>query len=161
MRRILTTATQTGLRPGDLIRLSRQHIDATPAGRRIRLRTNKRKRFASIPVTPAMGAVLDATPRSRALILVSERGRPLTEHRASEGVRQWRDKAGLSDNLRLADARGTAATTLLGAGCELAEIAAHMGWSLRYAAQIIEAYAAVAPEMADEIPVEMELARPA
>lgn len=161
VRRILTTATQTGLRPGDLIRLTWQHVEATPHGRRIRLRTNKRKRIASIPVTPAMGAILDATPRTRALILVSERGRPLTEHRASEGVRQWRDKAGLPDNLRLADARGTAATSLLRAGCELGEIAAHMGWSLRYAAQIIEAYAAVAPEMADEILVKLERARPA
>lgn len=161
VRRILTTATQTGLRPGDLIRLTWQHVEATPHGRRIRLRTNKRKRIASIPVTPAMGAILDATPRNRALILVSERGRPLTEHRASEGVRQWRDKAGLSDTLRLADARGTAATNLLRAGCELGQIAAHMGWSLRYAAQIIEAYAAVAPEMADEILVKLERASPA
>jgi len=158
VRRILTTATETGLRPGDLIRLGWAHVEATPSGRRIRLRTSKTKRIASIPVTPAMGAILDATPRTRTLILLSERGRPLTEHRASEGVRQWRDKAGLSADLRLQDARGTAATNLLRIGCTLGEIAAHMGWSLRYAANVIENYAAVAPEVSDEILVKLERA---
>jgi site-specific recombinase XerD len=85
------------------------------------------------------------------MILVSERGRPLTEHRASEGVRQWRDKAGLSPDLRLYDCRGTAATNLLRAGAKLSHIAAVFGWSLRYAQNVIEAYAAVAPEVADEV----------
>lgn len=151
VRRILAAALETGLRPGDLIRLTRAHVEATPAGRRISIRTNKRKRLATIPVTPRMGALLDATPKGRALILVSERGRPLTEHRASEGVRQWRDKAGLSSDLRLYDCRGTAATNLLRAGAKLSHIAATFGWSLRYAQNVIESYAAVAPEVADEV----------
>ena len=69
VRRILTAACETGLRPGDLVRLSRSHIETTPRGRRIRVRTNKRKRTATIPVTPAMAAVLDATPEDRLLIL--------------------------------------------------------------------------------------------
>ncbi|MEM6677327.1 MAG: tyrosine-type recombinase/integrase [Pseudomonadota bacterium] len=149
--RILATAVETGLRPGDLIKLSWQHIEATPQGRRIRLRTAKRGRVASIPVTPGMAAILDATPTNRLTILASHRGRPLTEHRASEGVRQWRDKAGLSSHLRLQDARGTAATRLLRAGCSLSQIAAHMGWSLRHASSVIERYAAVAPEDADAV----------
>lgn len=151
VRRILTAALQTGLRPGDLIRLTWAHVEATPAGRRINIRTNKRKRIATIPVTPKMGALLNATPKSRALILLSKRGRPLTEHRASEGVRQWRDKAELRDDLRLYDCRGTAATNLLRAGATLSQIAAFFGWSLRYAQNVIEAYAAVAPETADEV----------
>jgi site-specific recombinase XerD len=107
--------------------------------------------MATIPVTPRMAALLDTTPKGRALILVSERGRPLTEHRASEGARQWRDKAGLSADLRLYDCRGTAATNLLRAGAKLSHIAAVFGWSLRYAQNVIEAYAAVAPEVADEV----------
>ena len=94
-RRILAVACETGLRPGDLIRLTRQHIEPTPEGRRIKLRTLKRDRTASIPVTPGLATIIDATPRDRMLILVSANGKPLTEHRASEGVRQWRDKAGL------------------------------------------------------------------
>ena len=151
VRRILAVACETGLRPGDLIRLSRQHIEETPAGRRIKLRTNKKGRVASIPVTPRLAQLIDATPRDRLLILVSANRKPLTEHRASEGVRQWRDKAGLSAGLRLQDARGTAATRLLRAGCTLGQIAAHMAWSLRYAANVIERYAAVSPDDADEV----------
>lgn len=151
VRRILAVAVETGLRPGDLVRLSWNHIENTPQGRRIRLRTAKRGRVASVPVTPGMAAILDATPRDRLTVLTSHRGKPLTEHRASEGVRQWRDKAGLSADLRLQDARGTAATRLLRAGCTLGQIAAHMGWSLRYASGVIERYASVAPEDADAV----------
>lgn len=151
VRRILTAALETGLRPGDLIRLSRNHIEPTPEGRRIRIKTNKKGRTATIPLTPAMAALVDATPRGQLLILLSERGKPLTEHRASEGVRQWRDKAGLSSELRLQDARGTAATRLLRAGCSLGQIASNMAWSLRYAGAVIERYAAVSPDESDEI----------
>ncbi|MCZ4260966.1 tyrosine-type recombinase/integrase [Limimaricola sp. G21655-S1] len=164
VRRILVAACETGLRPGDLIRLGWQHIEETPRGRRIQVRTNKRGRRATIPVTPAMAEVLDATPRDRMLILLSERGRPLTTHRASEGLRQWRDKAGLTPaalglDLRLQDARGTAATRLLNAGLTLAEIASHMGWSIRHAAAVIESYARVSPDESDAILVKLAQAK--
>ncbi len=167
VRRILTVACETGLRPGDLIRLSWQHVETTPMGRRIRLRTNKRKRLAYVPVSPAMGAILDATPPAssgRLLILLNAKGTPLTEHRASEGLRQWRDKAGLTPaalgyDLRLQDARGTAATRLLGLGLSLSEIASHMGWSLRHAAAVIEHYARVSPDESDAILLKLARAK--
>ncbi len=161
VRRILAVALETGFRPGDLIRLSWSHIEATPNGRRIKLRTNKRRQVASIPVTPGLAEILEGTPRDRVLILASARGRPLTEHRASEGVRQWRDKAGLRSDLRLQDARGTAATRLLRAGCGLKHISAHMGWSLRYSSNVIERYAASAPEDSDEVLTILAAARAA
>ena len=151
VKRILAVALETGLRPGDLVRLSRSHIEPTPEGQRIKLRTNKKGRTAAIPVTAKMQSIIDETPADQFLILVSQRGRPLTEHRASVAVGQWRDKAGLSSSLRLQDARGTAATRLLRAGCSLNQIAAHMGWSLRYAGGVIERYAAVSPDESDEI----------
>ncbi len=167
VRRILAVACETGLRPGDLIRLSWQHVEATPKGRRIRLRTNKRKRLAYIPVSVAMAQILDATPSTstgRLLILVNANGRPLTEHRASEALRQWRDRAGLTPaalgfDLRLQDARGTAATRLLSLGLSLSEIASHMGWSLRHAAAVIEHYARVSPDESDAILVKLALAQ--
>lgn len=154
--RILITATETGLRIGDFIGLTRNQVETTPLGRRISLKTNKRGVPAHIPVTPKMAEVIDNTPKDRLLILTNASGNPLTEHRASEGVRQWRDKAGLKpdsvgEDLRLNDARGTAATRLLRAGVSLAQIAAHMGWSLRTAAQMIERYAQVSPEETDEV----------
>lgn len=166
VRRILGVALETGLRPGDLIQLTRNHIEDTPHGRRLKVRTNKRGRIASIPVTPNLALILNETPRDQILILTSANGKPLTEHRASEGVRQWRDKAGLTPDvlgydLRLNDARGTAATRLLRADLSLNQIAAHMGWSLRHAANVIERYAAVSPDESDDVLIKLAAHRKA
>lgn len=60
--RILAMGLETGLRPGDLAQLSREHIHRTPQGHRIVIWTQKRKRMASIPVTPRMAELLAATP---------------------------------------------------------------------------------------------------
>jgi len=156
VRRIMIAATETGLRPGDLIKLNRGHIENTPQGRRIRIKTNKRGVQAFIPVTERMGRLIDETPADRMLILVNASGDRLTTHRASEGLRQWRDKAGLDTDtvgydLRLNDCRGTAATRLLREGLSLGQIAACMGWSLRTASAMIERYARVSPEETDEV----------
>lgn len=159
VRRILCAACETGLRPADLIKLTPAHVEDTPLGRRLRVRTNKRKRLAHIPITPALAEVIDSTPKNRLLILTNASGEALTPHRASEGVRQWRNKAKLSDDLRLYDARGTAATKLLNAGLSLAEIANHMGWSIRYAANVIEHYARVSPDETDAVLVKLAQAK--
>ncbi|MGY9045987.1 integrase [Puniceibacterium antarcticum] len=158
-RRILCAACETGLRPADLIKLTPAHVETTPQGRRLRVRTNKRKRLAHIPITPELAKVIDTTPSDRLLMLTNASGNALTPHRASEGVRQWRDKAKLSDELRLYDARGTAATRLLNAGLSLAEIANHMAWSIRYAANVIEHYARVSPDETDAVLVKLALAK--
>lgn len=162
--RLLIAATETGLRIGDLKKLSRNQVETTPMGRRIRVRTNKRGVPAYIPVTPRMAEVIDSMPKDRLLILTNATGHALTEHRASEGLRQWRDKAGLDPDtigydLRLNDARGTAATRLLRAGLSLAQIAACMGWSLRTAATMIERYAQVSPEETDDVLTALASAR--
>lgn len=159
VRRILCVACETGLRPADLIKLTQAHVEQTALGRRLRVRTNKRKRLAHIPITPALAQVIDTTPADRLLILTNAGGHALTPHRASEGVRQWRDKAKLSDDLRLYDARGTSATRLLNAGLSLAEIANHMGWSVRYAANVIEHYARVSPDETDAVLVKLAFAK--
>lgn len=88
VRHILSVACETGLRPGDLIRLNWANVEEPPQGRRIKMRTNKRGQFASIPVTEKLALILNATPKNRLLILVSHTGLRLTEHRASEAVRQ-------------------------------------------------------------------------
>jgi integrase len=92
----------------------------------------------------------------RSSLSAGDSGEPLTEHRVSEGLRQWRDKAGLTEealgySLRLYDTRGTAATRLLNHGLILKEIAQHMGWSLRTAANMIEKYARVSADETDAI----------
>lgn len=157
--RLLCVACETGLRPGDLTKLTRGAVEQTPQGRRLRVRTNKRGRLAHIPITPALAAVIDATPEDRMLLLTNASGGPLTEHRASEGLRQWRDKCGLNRDLRLQDCRGTAATRLLNAGLSLSQIASHMGWSLRHAASVIEHYARVSPDETDAVLVKLAEAK--
>ena len=71
----------------------------------------------------------------------------------------WVREAGLRPELQWKDTRGTAATKLLRLGLSLAEIASHMGWSVRYAASVIEHYATIAPELSDEILVKLERAK--
>jgi len=159
VRRILCVACETGLRPADLIKLTASHIEKTPSGRRLRVKTAKSGRFAHIPVTATLAQVIDSTPKDQLLILTNASGNPLTPHRVSEAVRQWRDKAGLSDELRLYDARGTAATRLLNAGLSLAEIANHMGWSVRFAASVIEHYARVTPDETDSVLLKLSEAK--
>ncbi|WP_253188523.1 tyrosine-type recombinase/integrase [Rhodobacter sp. 24-YEA-8] len=164
--RLLVAACETGLPVGDLIRLSRAHIEDTQKGRRIVIRTNKRNQMAIIPVTQAMAEVIDATPEGRDLILTNTNGKPLTEHRASEGLRQWRDKAGLTPaalgyDLRLQDARGTAATRLLNLDMSLRQIATIMGWSLKHASAVIEHYAMVSPAETDEVLEKLDAAKKA
>ena len=123
------------------------------------MRTSKRGRIAHIPITPALAEVIDTTPKDQLVILTNASGGQLTEHRSSEGLRQWRDKAGLSRELRLQDCRGTAATRLLNAGLSLSEIANHMGWSLRHAANVIEHYAQVSPAETDKVLGKLALAK--
>ncbi|MCW1931729.1 tyrosine-type recombinase/integrase [Pararhodobacter zhoushanensis] len=162
--RILTAGCETGLRPADLVTLSRGQIEATSTGRRIRIRTNKRKRTAYIPVTPTMSALLDATADGQFLILTNPKGTPLAARAASDALRYWRNKAGLTPealgyDLRLQDTRGTAATRLLNSGLSLGEIASFMGWSVRYAAAVIEHYARVSPDESDAILVKLAQAK--
>lgn len=157
--RLLCVACETGLRPGDLVKLTRAAVEETPYGRRLRLRTSKRGKVADIPITPVLAEIIDETPKDRMLILTNASGTQLTEHRASEGLRQWRDKVGIGRELRLQDCRGTAATRLLNAGLSLSEIAGHMGWSLRHAANVIEHYAQVSPAETDSVLVKLAQAK--
>lgn len=153
--RILIAATETGLRPGDLLMLSRQHIHPTPKGRRIVLWTRKgkaKRRVASIPLTERMATLVDQTPEHQDRIIVTKGGTPYThENYLGDAVSEWRDRLSMRKALRLYDARGTAATRLLAAGCELGEIATHMGWSIKHATEVIERYVALSPGMTDQV----------
>jgi hypothetical protein len=54
---------------------------------------------------------------------------------------------------------GTAATELLRAGCSLNEIAVATGWRLRHAGNLIEKYAALVPDVSDEVLEKLKKAR--
>ncbi|NBE05966.1 tyrosine-type recombinase/integrase [Paragemmobacter ruber] len=151
--RILIAATETGLRPGDLAQLRREHIHPTPKGQRIVLWTAKGKRHrrvASIPVTPRMAQIIAQAKGDH--IITNLAGEPYQHgNYLGDAVSTWRDKLKLRSDLRLYDARGTAATRLFLAGADLKEIATHMGWSIKHASQVIERYVALSPEMTDTL----------
>ncbi|WP_370286625.1 tyrosine-type recombinase/integrase [Pseudooceanicola nanhaiensis] len=161
-RRIVIAFSEGGLAPQDVGLLRRQHVQRTPEGRRLFFRRQKTNNPVSIPVTDALGELIDAMPDGQDLLVTSLTGLRLTSERASQVVRDLKDRhnakveAGdlperIRDELRPYDLRGTAATALLRAGCSLNEIAVCMGWGLRHAANVIERYAAQVPEVTDEV----------
>lgn len=101
----------------------------------------RRPREAGFLSTGAHGVnAPDMTPddasNDRMLILVGEKGQALNSESASKAISRWRsripeltpERKGF--DLRLYDARGTAAIRLLEANLGLNDIASHMGWSI-------------------------------
>ncbi|MCO8146379.1 tyrosine-type recombinase/integrase [Rhodovulum tesquicola] len=169
-KRVVIAASEGGLTPQDIGILTRSHVQSTPLGRRIYFRRTKSGKPVSIPVTPAMASVIDTTPEDQEYLITSLTGKRLTSLRASAIVRELKKRANeaakadrtkihIRDELRLNDMRGTAATALLRAGCTLNEIAVTMGWGIRHAANIIERYAALVPEVSDEVLAKLTAAK--
>lgn len=153
LARALVLATETGLRPGDIVKLTRAHVRPTPKGRQIYVRTGKSRgqQVAAVPVTARAAAIIDATPPDRLLILVNEAGTQLSEGWLSKAVRKHCRRCGLGDRLRLYDARGTAVTRLLRAGASVEQMAQAFGWRLDTAAGMIRHYAALDPGVTDDV----------
>ncbi|WP_407492359.1 tyrosine-type recombinase/integrase [Pseudooceanicola sp. MF1-13] len=160
--RIVVAASEGGLTPQDIGILTMSHVQRTPKGRRLYFQRTKTEASVAIPVTPEMAQLIDTTPVGQKYLVVNKTGGRLTPERASQIVRDLKKRANnaassdksnihISDDLRLYDMRGTAATALLRAGCSLNEIAVTMGWGLRHASNIIEKYAALVPEVSDEV----------
>jgi len=156
VQRILTAGCETGLRAADLVQVKMDQFEDTPHGKRLRFRTSKRGQIAYIPATSGLEKLLLETPEDQQLLLVSEVGRPLTARWASNQITKWRREAQIPPwtdgrEKTLSDTRGTAATRLLNADLSLRQIAVLMGWSVRYAAQVIEHYAQVSPDESDAV----------
>jgi len=171
----------TGLRIGDLVRFSRNHVVTTPEGNRtIIMRTNKsrRKRVVQIPVTPEAAEIIDSTPKGQLLILKPPRAAAWTEdhlskevydHLVAIGLRHGRDGRLLhldsrpdeEVGLHVHDLRGSACTALVRAGLSIDNLALHMGWKPSYAAKMLDIYMALDPAHSDEMRAQLEKAPPA
>lgn len=153
--RILIAAVETGFRPGDLQAFKKSDIEHQRNGNAramILTRKSGRTSYATVPVTPRLQALIDELPTDQEHIIVGARGEPIQATNVmGRNISQWRDKLGIRRELRLYDARGTAVTRLVRAGCSIGELAAHMGWKIQHAANMLDIYAALDPDMTDGI----------
>ncbi|HEY9038617.1 MAG TPA: site-specific integrase [Roseovarius sp.] len=169
-QRIVIAFSEGGLAPQDVGFLQRHHVQETPEGRRLFFKRQKTNNPVSIPVTDALGDLIDSLSEDQNLLVSSLTGAKLTSARASQVIRDLKLRHNakvedgelpvrIRDELRAYDMRGTAATALLRANCSLNEIAVCMGWGLRHAANVIERYAAQVPEVTDEVHRKLKKAR--
>jgi integrase len=179
LARAVRLMAETALRPGDLVRLNRNHIRATPeGGRAILIRTNKsgRSTAVQIPVTPGAAAIIDATPPDQLLILKPRETPHWTVTYLSQEVADQLNalklKRGRAERLReieavenaelrLYDLRGTACTRLVNAGLSIGDLALHMGWKPSYAAKMLDVYTAMNTGRADAMLRRLHPAKPA
>jgi integrase len=173
LARAVQLMAETGLRPGDLVRLTRAQVVTIADRRYIKLKatqksTRKRKPQAAtpvkIPLTPLAAAIIDATPKTQMLILTNQSGGAWTEdwlthavgdHLAAIGLKdggldgrlgvygEGHPKAGKAVPLHLYDLRGTAVTRLVREHISLADLALHMGWKASTAALMLNIYLAL------------------
>lgn len=126
LRLVLQLALWTGQRQGDLLRLPWSAYD----GQTIRLTQGKTGEHVSVPVAPALKALLDATPRRAVTILTTIAGTSWTESGFRASWRTARKRAGVS-GVTFHDLRGTAVVRLARGGATIPQIASFTGHSLK------------------------------
>jgi integrase len=130
-------AAHTGLRRGDLLRLSWSHIGADAIA--IPTSKSKGKREAVIPLYDRLRDVLARIPRQSPIVLTNPKGRPWTDGAFSAAFNRAKIAAGI-EGLHFHDLRGTAATRFYVANIRLRSIAEIMGWEEEHVERIIRKY---------------------
>jgi integrase len=129
-------AACTGLRLGDLLRLSWSHIKEDW----IEISTGKSKhqRTAIIPPYDELRALLARIPKRATTVLTNSRRRPWRANGFGTAFNRTKIAASMSDrNLHFHDLRGTAATKFYIAGLSERTIAEIRGWQEEHVARII------------------------
>ena len=132
-------AAHTGLRLGDLLKLSWSHVGETE----IVIATGKsgRRREAVIPIYGALRDVLTGIPKRSTTVLTSTRIRPWTVNGFGTSFQAAKADAGLSGrDLHFHELRGTAATKFYVARLPERVIAEIMGWEEEAVSRIIRRY---------------------
>jgi integrase len=132
-------ASYSGLRLGDLLRLSWSHVGENE----IIVRTGKsnHRREAIIPLYNALREVLASIPKRSTSILTNSRHAPWTTDGFGTAFNRAKKRAGIFDrDLHFHDLRGTAATRFYVAGLSERQIAEIMGWEEDYVARVIRRY---------------------
>ena len=130
-------ATTSGLRRGDLIRVSWSHIQDDA----IVITTGKsnHRREAVIPLYDELRDVLARIPQRATTILTNSKGYAWTNTGFGQMITAAKAKAGIGD-LHFHDLRGTAATKFYSAGLSLRVIAEILGWTESSVDNIIRKY---------------------
>lgn len=126
-RRAVLLAAFTGLRLGDLVRLTWADVGQDA----ITLATAKSrgKRFVVIPITAKTKAVLKQIGRKDVgAVLSHSKGGPWTGWGLQTAMQRAKTRTGI-DGLRFHDLRGTAATHFVRAGLTPGDVATIMGWT--------------------------------
>ena len=124
-------ASHTGLRLGDLIRLSWSHIGEDAIT--ITTGKSKHRRTAIIPLYDALRDALSRIPKRSPTVLTNGRHRPWTVNGFGTAFNRAKIAAGLNDrNLHFHDLRGSAATRFYVAGLSERVIAEIMAWEEEY-----------------------------
>jgi len=132
-------ASHTGLRLGDLLRLSWSHVDDDAIT--ITTGKSKHRREALVPLYGALREVLERIPRRSTTILTNSRRRPWTANGFGTAFNRAKIGAGMTDrDLHFHDLRGTAATRFYTAGLSERVIAEIMGWEEEHIGKIIRRY---------------------
>ena len=132
-------AAYSGLRLGDLLRLSWSHVQKHA----IEITTGKSRyrREAIIPLYNALRDVLARVPRRTTTVLTNSRKRAWTVNGFTSAFNRAKHGAGMADrDLHFHDLRGTAATRFYVAGLSERVIAEIMGWEEEHVARILRRY---------------------
>jgi integrase len=122
-RLALALLLYTAQRRADVVRMGRQHIrDGV-----VHVTQSKTGAMLSIPVHPALAAIIDATPTNHLTFLVTENGQPYTPAGFGNWFRKQCDAAGLSLRCAAHGLRKAACRRLAEAGCSANVIAAVSG----------------------------------
>jgi integrase len=132
-------ASHTGLRLGDLLRVSWSHVGDDHIA--ISTGKSKQRREAIIPLYDALKDVLAQIPKRSTTILTNSRHRPWTADGFGSSFNKAKLAAEIKDiDLHFHDLRGTAATRFYIAGLGERVIAEIMGWEEEHVARIIRRY---------------------
>jgi len=132
-------ASHTGLRLGDLLRLSWSHVgeDAITLG----TGKSRGRREAIVPLYDDLRLILTRIPKHSTIILTNSRRRPWTPDGFGSSFNTAKRDAGISDrDLHFHDLRGTAATRFYVAGLSTRVIAEILAWSEDQVERIIRRY---------------------
>ncbi|NWJ24735.1 tyrosine-type recombinase/integrase [Rhizobium sp. RM] len=138
-RWVIDLAAHTGLRIGDLLKLSWSHIG--PDAIVISTGKSKHRRQAIIPRYDALNEILAKIPKRSPIVLTSTKKKPWKQDGYNTAFWRAKEKAEMLDHdLHFHDLRGTAATKFYTAGLSIRVIAEIMAWKEEEVEKIIRRY---------------------